>query len=163
MNDKQYNIFSIVLALILIATVSWMIHRQIQEYYTKDDPKLKEIKKLFEDFFKQDRYWNAPLDMLNKRNIMEEIEMYRGNKSYTINKEKIYVCLKDENGNYFSDNMLIYVIAHEISHVICSEIGHTDLFHNIFEELLLELIAAEIYNPSIPIDQNYCEGGDPEM
>jgi hypothetical protein len=163
MNDKHNNIIAIVLALLLILSTSWVIYKQIQEHYTKDDPKLKEMKKIFEDFFKQDRYWNAPLDMLNKTNIMEEIEMYRGNKSYTINKEKIYICLKDENGNYFNNNMLIYVIAHEISHVICTEIGHTELFQNIFEELLQELTKAKIYNPSIPIDQNYCEDGDPEM
>ena len=94
---------------------------------------------------------------------MNEISLYRGNKSYTINKEKVYLCLKDEKGEYFSDNMLLYVLGHEISHSLCPEIGHTEKFHQIFEALLVKLTEAGLYNPSIPIIQDYCMDGDPQM
>ena len=160
MDVTQTKILAIILAFLLIVLVSWIVYKQIKEHYTKDDPKLKELTKVFEDFFKQERYWVVPLDMLNHKNIMDEITMYRGNKSYTINKEKVYICLKDENGQYYNDNTLIYVMSHEICHSLCPEIGHTELFHTIFEALLLELTEAGIYNPSIPIEQDYCQNGD---
>ena len=163
MDTTQTKILAIIVAFLLIVLTSWVVYKQIQEHYAKDDPKLKEITKIFENFFNQERYWTTPLDMLNNRNIMDEITMYRGNKSYTINKEKVYICLKDENGQYYNDNMLIYVTAHEISHSLCPEIGHTELFHTIFEALLLELTKAGIFNPSIPIEQDYCQNGDSEI
>ncbi len=75
----------------------YAIYKQFEEYTLKDDPKLKELKKIFGDFFNQDRYWKGHLSTLNKRNIMKETDLYRGDKSYTINKERVYLCLKDEN------------------------------------------------------------------
>ena len=59
--------------------------------------------------------------------------------------------------------MLIFVLAHEISHAICDEIGHTEKFHRIFQALLIKLTEAGIYDPNIPIIQEYCEKGDPEV
>jgi hypothetical protein len=163
MKTKQIKILAIIAAVIVLLLASWCIYTQISEHYAQDDPKLKDLKHKFEDFFSKERYWEAPLDELNKRNIMNEISLYRGDKSYTINKEKVYLCLKDTNGSYYNDNMLIYVLAHEISHVICDEIGHTEKFHQIFEALLVKLTEEGIYNPSIPVQQNYCKEGDPEM
>lgn len=163
MDAKQTKIIAIIIAIILIFLVSWTIHRQIREHHMQDDPKLKEIVQTFKDFFKQENYWTEPLQMLNDRNIMNEITIYRGNKSYTINKEKVFICLKDEKGDYFNDNTIIYVLAHECAHAICPEIGHTELFHTIFEALLVKLAEAGTYNPSIPIRQDYCQNGDPEI
>ena len=34
--------------------------------------------------------------------------------------------------------MLVYVLAHEMAHVICPNIGHTPEFHAIFDQLLEE-------------------------
>lgn len=163
MNATQSKIIAVSIAILLVFAICWAIYNQIYEHYAQDDPKLQHLKKIFEDFFSRDNYWESPIDMLNNRNIMSEISLYRGGKSFTINKEKVYLCLKDENGEYFNDNMLIYVLAHEISHSLCSEIGHTEKFHQIFEALLVKLTEAGIYNPSIPIQTDYCKNGDPEM
>jgi hypothetical protein len=91
---------------------------------------------------------------------MDEIILLRGEKSYTINKHKVYICLKDPNGKYYDDNTLYYVIAHEISHVIYNEIGHTPKFNSIFEALLVLMERYGIYNSNIPITKNYCKEGD---
>ena len=163
MDEKQTKVLAILVAIILIGFVGWAIYNQIKEYHYQDDPKLQEIKKIFNEFFSQENYWAAPLDMLNGRDIMSEISLYRGDKSFTINKEKVYMCMKDENGNYYNNNMLIYVLGHELSHVLCDEIGHTEKFHTIFEALLGKLTEAGIYNPSIPIQTDYCKDGDSEM
>jgi len=71
--------------------------------------------------------------------------------SYTINKSKIYLKLTDRNGEYYSNNTLIYVLLHEISHMLCDDIGHTENFHIIFRDLLLEAEKVGIYDPYIPI------------
>ena len=155
MNTKQIKVLAIITAFIVLLIAVWCIYTQISEYYAQDDPKLKDLKQRFEDFFSKERNWEPPLHELNKRNVMNEISLYRGEKSYTINKEKVYLCLKDKDGMYYNDNMLIYVLAHEMAHVICDEIGHTEKFHQIFDALLMQLTEDGIYNPSIPIKQNY--------
>ena len=69
----------------------------------------------------------------------------------------MFLCLKDEKNQYYETNMLIYVLLHEISHVICDEVGHTEKFGKIFDELLEEAKKMNIYNPDIPIITDYCQ------
>lgn len=157
---KHIRYVAIFFAVLLGALLIYAIVKQIEEYHLKKDPKLHELREIFSKFFKRDKYWGGKLQALNKRNIVNETDLLRGNKSYTINKERVFLCLRDENGEYYPLNMLIYVLAHEYSHVICESIGHTDEFHAIFEELLVELADAGIYDPSKPIDQDYCQHGD---
>lgn len=148
---------------IIIFISSLIIYCQIYEYYCQNDEKLKELKLVVEKFFAKQKKWEGHLEVLNKKDIMKEITLYRGEKSYTINKEKVYICLKDPHGQYYSDNTLYYVIAHEISHAICDEIGHTEKFHAIFKELLILMEKDGIYNSAIPITQDYCTEGDKEI
>lgn len=157
------NYISILITIVIIIIILYIITKQIRETHSQNDPVLKEINKIFTEFFNKDRYWNYPLDKLNNNNIMDKVILYRGKKSYTINKRKIYLCLKDEEGSYYTLNMLVYVMAHEISHAICDEIGHTEKFHRIFEALLEELIKDGLYNPNIPVNSKYCELGDGEF
>jgi hypothetical protein len=51
-------------------------------------------------------------------------------------------------------------LAHEFAHVLCNSIGHTEEFHAIFEELLVEMADSGLYNPSEEILSDYCEHGD---
>lgn len=130
----------------------------IEKFFFKD-PKIDELALNFKKFLTQpDKIWNGHLSVLNDKIKYNNITINRGNKSYTINKEHIYLCLKDEYNNYYSNNMLYYVLAHEFAHVLCDEIGHTPKFFNIFEELLDEMIKYDLYNPSIPINSDYCLG-----
>lgn len=157
---NQNNLLCIVLGILLLVLVVWLIYNQINEHYLQDDPKLNELRNIFNGFFSQDRYWSGPLDMLNNRDMVKEISLYKGDKSYTLNKQKIFLCLRDEDKKYYSTNLLIYVLAHEYSHALCKSIGHTEEFHRIFESLLVELTDQNIYDPSIPIRQDYCVHGD---
>jgi hypothetical protein len=140
-----------------------LIYSQIQEYYAQDDPKLKEIKNRLEIFFANKKDWTGHLSVLNEKNFIKNITFFRGEKSYTINKKQVYICLKDEMGEYYDDNTLYYVVCHEISHVICDEIGHTEKFYLIFNELLSKMEESGIYDYNIPIKHDYCKDGDPEM
>ena len=114
---------------------------RIFEKYTEDDPMLIDIRKTLEPAFPD----------------INTVILLRGRKSYTINKKKIHICLKDQKGNYYDKNMLIYVTLHELAHVRCDEVGHTEKFHRIFEDILNEAYAKKVYNPHIPIVKDYCE------
>ena len=67
--------------------------------------------------------------------------------------------MKDENDEYYDTNMLAYVLAHELAHVICESVGHTEEFHGIFEQLLDELHADGIYDKNKEILTDYCGHG----
>lgn len=114
---------------------------RIYEKYVEDEPMLIEIKQTLEPVFPD----------------INNVVLLRGRKSYTINKKKVHICLKDEKGNYYNKNMLIYVTLHELAHVRCDEVGHTEKFHSIFQEILETAIKHRIYDPDIPIIKNYCE------
>ena len=159
MKKEHVQYLAIFTAVILAALLVYAIVKQLEEFELQDDPKLHQLEAIFEEFFKQDRYWTEPLQALNKRDVMKDINLYKGNKSYTINKEKVFLCLKDEKGEYYSLNMLTYVLAHELAHVLCESIGHTEEFHEIFEALLVELTDAGVYDPTQPILVDYCKHG----
>ena len=128
-----------------------------KEPVTNDvEPKLKSLSDKVSKMFSDDVKYTGILSNINKKKILNEISLFKGNKSYTINKEHIYMCLKDEENNYYDDNMLIYVLLHEISHSICDEIGHTKKFHRIFDALLDKATEMKVYDPNLPLVRNYC-------
>jgi hypothetical protein len=137
-NSKCLIIF---IALILLAFITWWVTSTIKENHLQDDPMLYKLKEM----------------MLPLHPDVRDLKLYKGKKSYTINKDKIYLCLTDDNDDYYPENMLLYVLIHEYAHFLNKEdIGHTPKFHAIFEELLDKATELGIYNPSIPPIQNYC-------
>ena len=132
----------LLLILIIISILSVFLYNHIFEYYYNKDPKIIELKEKISVVFPD---------------IMK-IKIFKSEgKSYTINKRKVYLCLKDEKGNYYNNNMLIYVLLHEYSHILCDEIGHTEKFHKIFDEVILKASNEKLYNPSLSLTENYCE------
>jgi hypothetical protein len=132
----------IILSFIFICSFLFILFtiNRIYEKYVEDDPMLIDIKNTLLPVFPD----------INK------VILLKGKKSYTINKKKIHLCLFDENGKYYDKNMLIYVTLHELAHVRCDEVGHTDKFHRIFKEILDEATQKNVYDPKKPIIKNYC-------
>jgi hypothetical protein len=91
---------------------------------------------------------------------IDRVILLKGKKSYTINKKRIHLCLTDKEGKYYDLNMLIYVTLHELAHVKCDEIGHTEKFHKIFNELLQKASTHKVYDRSKPILKDYCTYND---
>lgn len=112
----------------------------LMEYFLPRDPILHELK--------------SQLSIIHPR--FQHVELYEGKKSYTINKKKVYICLKDKNGRYYNRNMLCYVILHEYAHMLCDEIGHTDKFYDVFDDLLKKAGQLGLYDPDIPPLRKYC-------
>jgi hypothetical protein len=129
------------IAVVLFIITVFMLGIQIKEDMDENEPKVMEIKRLI-----------APVHP-----AIQNMTFRKGGKSYTLNKEVIHLCIFDENGKYYDNNMLIYVALHEVAHVLCDEIGHTDKFHRIHEDLTQKAADMGIFNPSIPLVQHYCE------
>ena len=66
--------------------------------------------------------------------ILSENEPNGRETSYTLNKgEEISLCLKSQKTGEFHDfNLIMYIVLHELSHVACPELQHTELFKKIF-------------------------------
>ena len=159
LNEEKYSkyIYCIIISLIIVFIVyMWIIYFQ-EEYNLQSDPKLKELKDKVTPLFSKVKKYTGILARINNRNVINEITLYKGDKSYTINKRKIYLCLTDEKDQYYNDMMLLYVFLHEISHVLCNSIGHTDEFNEIFDALLAEASSMGIYDVSYQPIQNYCQ------
>lgn len=130
-----------ILAGILTGFLVYIIVTQIREHNLQHDPMLYTLKAVLKDVHP----------------IVSKLRLYKGNSSYTINKEKIFLCLYDENGEYYPLNMLVHVLLHEIAHILnTKDIGHTEAFHDEFDKLLTKAEKLGVYNPNIPNVPNYC-------
>lgn len=137
----QKTIVVICVAIIIIC-FGVLITKQIKENHDQDDPMLDRLKFV----------------LIPVHPVIKTLDLYKADKSYTINKQKIYLCVKDKNGEYYPLNMLVYVALHEIAHLLNTyDVGHTEKFHEIFNQLLERAQKLGIYNPSIPIIQNYSD------
>lgn len=116
--------------------------------------------------------WNAYIEYSNEKNKLIQriksdlyliypndttasIRIYAGDASYTFNKNKIYLCLYDQNGKEYPYQTLINVAIHELAHVLCDEYGHTEKFWEINNDLQRKAIETGIIFSSVP--RNYCQ------
>ena len=134
------TVFVIMLVFVVLILVGLLISYQLKEYYAQQDPMLRQIQQ----------------HLLPLHPAMARVQLYEGSKSYTINKQKIYLCLRDSAREYYDFNMLIYVTIHELAHVLCEEVGHTPRFHTIFQDLLEKASRMGLYDPTKPIILDYC-------
>ena len=140
--DNKSRILAILMAGFIACLFIWLICNQIKEHHLQNDPMIHDLRDIITPLFPD----------------IKNIKIYESEgKSYTINKEKVFLCLKDDNGDYYNKKMLIYVLLHEYSHVINDEIGHTEKFHKLFDEVLDKAINAGLYDPNIPVVKNYCD------
>jgi hypothetical protein len=79
--------------------------------------------------------------------IIKETPSNSSYTSYSVNKgEELYLCIRSKKTNKIHDiNDLLYVAIHEIAHIGCPEIGHTDLFFKINLYLLKKAIEFNLY------------------
>jgi hypothetical protein len=67
--------------------------------------------------------------------------------SYTVDKEKVFMCLRQRNAKeeLVSENTLVFVALHEMAHMGTSTIGHTPDFWNNFAWLLTQAEDLGVY------------------
>ena len=82
------------------------------------------------------------------------------NESFTEDKRFVYLCLKDEKGNYYDYNMIMYVSLHELAHTFSDtvDVDHSGKeFKDNFRMLLSKAQSLGLYNPSTPLVYDYCQ------
>lgn len=91
------------------------------------------------------------IDLLNSK-IRNSVIMENGEDSvytsYSVNKgEQIVFCLRSrkDKDNIHDLNLMMYVVIHEMAHVGCPSIGHTDEFRMIFAFFTKEAIKLGLY------------------
>ena len=69
--------------------------------------------------------------------------------SYSVNKgEKISICIRQTSDNSFiDDNTILFVVIHELAHVMTKSVGHTPEFWDNMKYLLEEGEKIGIYKP----------------
>lgn len=134
------DIRNLICFMVLLYFVYTICNQQYEYFIKSQDPILRNL--------------YSKLSTLHPK--FKQIELYEGNQSYTLNKRKIYICMKDEEGKYYQQNMLVYVICHEYAHILCDEVGHTEKFFTIFDQLLRKAEQLGYYNSKIPPLKNYC-------
>lgn len=104
------------------------------------------------------KYVNRLKNKINDVKIIENTnDKYT---SYSVNKgEELVICVRSRKTDEIHDiNLIMYVILHEIAHIMCPEYGHGELFNRIFKYVTEEAIKANIYE-YINFDTNpqeYC-------
>lgn len=114
---------------------------------------IKKLINFIEENSKNDKefilYKENILSIKNKidKIIIKETPASSSYTSYSVNKgEEIYLCIRSKKNNEIHDiNDLLYVAIHEIAHVGCPEIGHTDLFFKINLYLLKKAVEFNLY------------------
>tara|TARA_A100001037_G_scaffold74271_2_gene66539 strand:- start:8819 stop:9370 length:552 start_codon:yes stop_codon:yes gene_type:complete len=106
---------------------------------------------------------NSKYQRLKERynpNTLSETSETSDHVSYSVNKgEKIALCLRNKKSNTFEDdNIIMFVLIHELAHILTEEVGHTDKFWDNMRELLEEAEKLDLY---IPVDyseknKEYC-------
>jgi histidyl-tRNA synthetase len=143
-NKKYINIG---FGIILIILLSYEIITEIGENY-EDKPQNELVLKIVNKLKKA----HPEIEK-----VVPNLKFFEGRKSYTINKKYVFICLKDEKGQLYHNNQLVLVILHEIAHALCDEIGHTDKFQSILDDLLISAENVGLYDSTIPHIPNYCE------
>ena len=114
---------------------------------------LKKLINFIEENSTNDKEYYIYKDNINSiKNKIDEVSIKEtpSNSSYTsysVNKgEELYLCIRSKNTNKIHDiNDLLYVAIHEIAHIGCPEIGHTDLFFKINLYLLKKAVKFNLY------------------
>ncbi len=88
------------------------------------------------------------IENYNHENI-HEISPFNllGNTSFTQYKKKMVFCLRDKNGKLHDINTVMFVVLHEITHLMNDRWGHETYFWGLFHIILIDSVQCGIYNP----------------
>jgi hypothetical protein len=136
------EIFVIVAVIVTVYLVSSFVKEKLERFQTPH-PVIQSLKRKLRPVYPD----------------IDDLLILEGKESYSLNKNKVYICLKDKKtGELYDHNMLTYVLLHELAHVMNKDdVGHTPKFHEKFDELLDKAESLGLYDSSLPLIQDYCK------
>jgi hypothetical protein len=101
------------------------------------------------------------IDLLQSKykslDISENPHTNNGTTSFSVNKKKIYLCLRNKQDELHDINLIMYVVIHELAHVACPVYdNHGSEFQRIFKWLLDVSHKINIYTPNSNASTEYC-------
>ena len=89
------------------------------------------VMRLIDSLDKENPKYSRLIDRYNPNTLSETGENAEY-ISYSVNKgEKISICLRNKGDNTFEDdNIIMFVVLHELAHLITIDVGHTKKFWN---------------------------------
>lgn len=84
---------------------------------------------------------------------LAEIPASENVAAYTISKSKIRICLKNKYNKYEDENTMIFVMLHELGHLMSESLHHTIEFKENFSFIVQKAIELNLYK-FIPFSQN---------
>ena len=108
----------------------------------------KKILKLLDKLKDKDRDGISTLKERYNPNELSETGLGAKYTSYSVNKgEKISICVRHKDKTFIDDNIIIFVVIHELAHVMTTSIGHTPEFWDNMAFLLEKAHELDIYEP----------------
>jgi hypothetical protein len=162
---KNYiYLFIIIIIIIVILFKKKYIYIKVKDgkkFYVEDLKNNDEIKSA-EIFFEINKRCEKLIKVLDIKYPNDEgvkrlkkkyqwYDLREDTSTYTINKgDKIHIKIKDRNNNYYSINTLMFIVLHELTHVMIKNYDkHNDFFWSKNKWLMRE---ATLINIFIPID-----------
>ena len=147
---KNFNSISGNITYVEIDTIKykvWNDEKQIDKANILHECNTRVIKLL--DYFKSNNYFNNDdikklCKNYNSENLCETFE--KGYTAYTENKgTQVSLCLTNTDGNLVDINTALFVLIHELSHIMTKETGHPPIFWENMKKLLIYAIDNNIY------------------
>jgi hypothetical protein len=97
------------------------------------------------------------------RNILErfdpDTDLYQLNilqNSYTEDKDKIYLCIRDSRGRTHDINTITVVFIHELAHIATNEQNHTPEFWSNYKMLYDTAVSCHVIDLYASVPDEYC-------
>ncbi len=150
------SIFGIILYFILRDNLVKTRASNNKSYYTQKTKSKIAVEKLvkIDEFLLKlnklllEKYPNHILIQKKLKNnmIIKELPEKSKHIAYTLNKNNLYICLRNKNGTFETQfNRIYFVVMHELAHIITKSIGHTDEYWGNYRLILKTAIENDLY------------------
>jgi hypothetical protein len=144
--------------MIVLVMLLFLVYRQKRKSKETIENIIGRLDLLFDHMEK--KYLENGMDEPMDDNILRFVRRFRikniteispnnpeGLTSYVVNKEKMVLCLRDENGEIHDMNTLMFVVLHEVTHMMLDTWDHDKNFWSLFKTVLREAVDVGIYDP----------------
>jgi hypothetical protein len=139
----QRRVVDLVVLLVLLGLLVWMSYRYREPGVCTIDPVLEHIRR----------------DMIKLEPRAAHLQWFPGDESYTEDKNKVFICLKDPEGKTYPYNDLVSVAVHELAHAFSSVIDKehkTPEFNNLHAAYRKRAAALGLFDPTKQVPPTYC-------
>ena len=79
-----------------------------------------------------------------------------GDETFISGKKRAFICTRNEKGQSYDDNVMTFVILHELAHAMTPVHGHGEEWQRTFKNLLTRAERNFLYSPNLLVPQKYC-------